>query len=72
MLIAMFAAFIINVLLGVPLFLSLLVTAIIGFVIIDPVLLPRMLPQQMFGGIDVFSLMAICARRSFTRWFRPC
>jgi len=59
MLIAMFAAFIINVLLGVPLFLSLLVTAIIGFVIIDPVLLPRMLPQQMFGGIDVFSLMAI-------------
>ena len=59
MLIAMFATFIINILLGVPLFLSLLLTAVIGFYIVDPILLPRMLPQQMFGGIDVFSLMAI-------------
>jgi tripartite ATP-independent transporter DctM subunit len=59
MLIAMFCTFIINILLGVPLFLSLLLTAVIGFFIIDPVLLPRMLPQQMFSGIDVFSLMAI-------------
>jgi len=59
MLIAMFATFIINILLGVPLFLCLLLSAVIGFFIIDPVLLPRMLPQQMFSGIDVFSLMAI-------------
>lgn len=59
MLLAMFGTFIINILLGVPLFLSLLLTAVIGFYIIDPILLPRMLPQQMFSGIDVFSLMAI-------------
>jgi tripartite ATP-independent transporter DctM subunit len=59
MLIAMLCTFIINILLGVPLFLCLLLAAVIGFFIIDPVLLPRMIPQQMFSGIDVFSLMAI-------------
>lgn len=59
MLTAMLVTFIINILLGVPLFLSLLLTAVIGFFIIDPALLPRMMPQQLFSGIDVFSLMAI-------------
>lgn len=59
MLIAMFACFIINILIGIPLFLSLIATAVIGFIFIDPMLLSRMLPQQIFSGIDSFSLMAI-------------
>ncbi len=59
MLLAMFASFLTHILLGVPLFLSLLVTAVIGFFFIDPAMLSRMLPQQLFSGIDAFSLMAI-------------
>ena len=59
MLLVMFLTFLANILLGIPLFLSLLLTAVIGFVFIDPMLLSRMLPQQFFSGIDAFSLMAI-------------
>lgn len=59
MLLAMFATFLVNVLLGIPLFFSLLLTAVIGFLVTDPMLLSRMLPQQFFSGIDAFSLMAI-------------
>lgn len=59
MLLAMFTSFLTHILLGVPLFLSLLVTAVIGFFFIDAAMLSRMLPQQLFSGIDAFSLMAI-------------
>lgn len=59
MLLAMFATFLIHVLIGLPLFLALISTSIVGFCFIDLSLLPRMLPQQFFGGIDAFSLMAI-------------
>jgi len=59
MLLAMFATFFINILLGIPLFLCLILTAIVGFVVAEPMLLSRMLPQQFFSGIDAFSLMAI-------------
>ncbi|RVU29885.1 TRAP transporter large permease [Neptunomonas marina] len=59
MLIAMLCAFAIHVLLGVPLFISLLMAAVAGFFFVDLALLERMLPQQFFAGIDVFSLMAI-------------
>jgi tripartite ATP-independent transporter DctM subunit len=59
MLLAMFTTFFINLLLGIPLFLSLLLTAVVGFLVTDPVLLSRMIPQQFFGGMDSFSLMAI-------------
>ncbi|MFH7565921.1 MULTISPECIES: TRAP transporter large permease [Oceanimonas] len=59
MTLAMFASFIVHVLLGLPLFIALLVTAVIGFMFIDPSMLGRIVPQQFFGGINVFSLMAI-------------
>ena len=56
---AMLGAFLIHVLLGLPLFLSLLVTALVGFLFVDPSLIARIGPQQFFGGINAFSLMAI-------------
>ncbi len=59
MTLAMFASFLIHVLLGLPLFIALLVTAVVGFLFIDPSMIGRMVPQQFFGGINVFSLMAI-------------
>lgn len=59
MLASMLAAFVANVLLGLPLFVCLLLAAVVGFFFVDLSLLPRMLPQQLFAGIDVFSLMAI-------------
>lgn len=59
MLVAMLTAFVVNVLLGLPLFICLLVAALTGFLFVDLALVPRMLPQQIFAGIDVFSLMAI-------------
>ncbi|WNL38661.1 TRAP transporter large permease [Halomonas sp. PAMB 3232] len=59
MILTMLAVFLIHVLLGLPLFLSLLVTALTGFLFVDPSMIMRMMPQQFFGGIDAFSLMAI-------------
>ncbi|MFG6665695.1 TRAP transporter large permease [Halomonas sp. HNIBRBA4712] len=59
MILTMLAVFLIHVLLGLPLFLSLLVTALTGFLFVDPSMIMRMMPQQFFGGINVFSLMAI-------------
>lgn len=56
---AMFAVFIVNLLLGVPLFLCMLLAAAIGFLFVDPNLFFSALPQRFFGGMDVFSLMAI-------------
>lgn len=55
----MLAVFLVHVLLGLPLFVSLLATAVVGFLFVDPTMIPRMMPQQFFGGINVFSLMAI-------------
>nr|WP_299380478.1 TRAP transporter large permease [uncultured Halomonas sp.] len=59
MTLTMLAVFLVHVLLGLPLFLALLVTAVVGFMFVDPGMLARMMPQQFFGGINVFSLMAI-------------
>lgn len=59
MTLAMFITFIVHILLGLPLFLTLILTAAVGFYFIDINMLSRMLPQQFFGGINVFSLMAI-------------
>ncbi|MCE8035318.1 TRAP transporter large permease [Billgrantia tianxiuensis] len=59
MILTMLAVFLAHVLLGLPLFLALLVTAVVGFLFVDPAMIARMLPQQFFGGINVFSLMAI-------------
>ncbi|MBJ7553951.1 TRAP transporter large permease [Marinomonas spartinae] len=59
MLITMLLVFIANILLGLPLFISLITSALSGFLFVDPSLIPRMLPQQFFSGINSFSLMAI-------------
>ena len=56
---AMIAAFAVNLILGLPLFLCLLLTALVGFLFIDPNLFFNILPQRFFGGMDIFSLMAI-------------
>ena len=55
----MLAVFLLHVLLGLPLFISLLTAATVGFFFVDPSMIPRMIPQQFFAGINVFSLMAI-------------
>ncbi|MCQ1058666.1 TRAP transporter large permease [Photobacterium sp. ZSDE20] len=59
MIIAIITIFIIHLLLGVPLFISLLLASIVGFTFIDFELAFRIIPQQFFSGIDSFSLMAI-------------
>lgn len=59
MTLTMLAVFLAHVLLGFPLFISLLVTAVVGFLFVDPGMIARMMPQQFFGGINAFSLMAI-------------
>ncbi|MDR5861110.1 TRAP transporter large permease [Halomonas eurihalina] len=59
MTLTMFAVFLAHVLLGLPLFIALLATAAVGFLFVDPAMIPRMMPQQFFGGINAFSLMAI-------------
>src|SRR5690625_4329607 len=59
MLIAILVTFLVQVFLGLPLFLALLSSATVGFFFIDPTMIPRMMPQQFYGGINAFSLMAI-------------
>lgn len=59
MTLTMLAVFLVHVLLGLPLFIALLTTALVGFLFVDPSMIPRMMPQQFFAGINVFSLMAI-------------
>ena len=48
-----------HVIVGVPLFLSLMATAVVGFYFVGFDQMSRIMPQQAFGGIDVFALMAI-------------
>ncbi|SDM02776.1 TRAP transporter, DctM subunit [Modicisalibacter muralis] len=55
----MLGVFLVHVLLGLPLFIALLTTALVGFLFVDPAMIARIAPQQFFGGINVFSLMAI-------------
>jgi len=55
----MLAVMLINVVIGLPLFLSLMATAVVGFAFVGVDQMSRIMPQQAFGGIDAFSLMAI-------------
>jgi TRAP-type mannitol/chloroaromatic compound transport system permease large subunit len=55
----MLFAFLILMVLGVPLYLSLLSTSLFGIVMLGDLSLLRVMSQQFFGGMDVFSLMAI-------------
>ncbi len=59
MTILMILAFFVQMIIGVPLFIALLVTACIGFIWIGDPGLFRLMVQQFFGGLDIFSLMAI-------------
>jgi tripartite ATP-independent transporter DctM subunit len=59
MTLTMLSVFLAHILLGLPLFISLLAAAVVGFMFVDPNMIPRMMPQQFFAGINVFSLMAI-------------
>ncbi|MEM9320118.1 MAG: TRAP transporter large permease [Pseudomonadota bacterium] len=59
MIAVMLAVMLIHVLIGVPLFLSLMMTAVVGFAFVGFDQMSRIMPQQAFGGIDVFALMAI-------------
>ncbi|WP_417559716.1 TRAP transporter large permease [Marinomonas sp.] len=59
MLIAIVVTFLVNILLGVPLFICLLLASLIGFYFVDFSLAYRMVPQQFFSGINSFALMAI-------------
>jgi tripartite ATP-independent transporter DctM subunit len=55
----MLAVFVVLMVIGAPLFISLLAAGLAGFAWIgDPSML-RLMIQQYFGGIDVFTLMAI-------------
>lgn len=56
---AMLGTFVVHVLLGLPLFIALLTTAVVGFLFVDLAMIVRQGPQQFFGGINAFSLMAI-------------
>ncbi|MDD2453562.1 MAG: TRAP transporter large permease subunit, partial [Synergistaceae bacterium] len=56
---SMLFAFLILMILGVPLFLSLLSTSLLGIIMLGDFSLLRVMSQQFFGGMDVFSLMAI-------------
>lgn len=59
MILVMLAVMLIHVALGFPLFLGLMVTAVVGFSFVGFDQIMRIMPQQAFGGIDVFALMAI-------------
>ncbi|WP_417311979.1 TRAP transporter large permease [Ectopseudomonas khazarica] len=56
---AMLLTFAVNLVLGLPLFFCLLLTAMVGFLFVDIGLFVNILPQRFFGGMDIFSLMAI-------------
>ena len=55
----MLFAFLGLMIMGVPLFFSLLSTWLLGIIMLGDFSLLRVMSQQFFGGMDVFSLMAI-------------
>jgi tripartite ATP-independent transporter DctM subunit len=59
MTISIISVFLINLFLGLPLFVALLLASLVGFYFVNFDLAYRIIPQQFFSGIDSFSLMAI-------------
>jgi tripartite ATP-independent transporter DctM subunit len=59
MTLAMILVFFFQMLIGVPLFAALLVAGLTGFLIMGDLTMLTKIPQQFFGGMDTFSLMAI-------------
>lgn len=59
MTLTMILVFFFQMLIGVPLFVALLVAGLVGFLIMGDLSMLSKIPQQFFGGMDTFSLMAI-------------
>lgn len=57
--IILFIAFILQMLIGVPLYASLLMTSLLGIIGTGNLTLLRVIPQQFYGGMDSFTLMAM-------------
>ena len=57
--IILFFAFILQMLIGVPLYASLLMTSFLGLIGTGNLTLLRAIPQQFYGGMDSFTLMAM-------------
>ena len=57
--IILFLAFILQMLIGVPLYASLLMTSLLGLLGTGNFTLLRAIPQQFYGGMDSFTLMAM-------------
>jgi tripartite ATP-independent transporter DctM subunit len=57
--IIIFALFILQMLIGVPLYASLLMTSLLGIIGTGNLTLLRAIPQQFYGGMDSFTLMAM-------------
>ena len=55
----MLVSFLVLMVLGVPLFLSLLSAALVGILLLGDLSLLRVMSQQFYGGMDSFTLMAI-------------
>ncbi|MGB4209981.1 MAG: TRAP transporter large permease [Thermovirgaceae bacterium] len=55
----MLVSFLVLMVLGLPLFLSLLSAALVGILLLGDLSLLRVMSQQFFGGMDSFTLMAI-------------
>jgi len=55
----MLISFLVLMVLGFPLFLSLLSAALVGILLLGDLSLLRVMSQQFFGGMDSFTLMAI-------------
>ena len=57
--IILFALFIAQMLIGVPLYAALLMTSLLGLLGTGNLTLLRVIPQQFYGGMDSFTLMAL-------------
>ncbi len=57
--IILFIGFILQMLIGVPLYASLLMTSLLGIIGTGNLTLLRIIPQQFYGGMDSFTLMAL-------------
>lgn len=55
----MLVVFILLMLIGVPIFISLLIASFAGFLYLGDLSLLRIMAQQFFGGLDIFTLLAI-------------
>ena len=57
--IVLFIGFILQMLIGVPLYAALLMTSLLGLLSTGNLTLLRVIPQQFFGGMDSFTLMSL-------------